>query len=213
MITAYFLLAWFGVVLALSLIGVFDVPTRPPLAILFTVVTPVFLYAIDRRLLHGRLFEGICKLDNHALVVVQTDRVVGAAFLIEFAKGNLPSGFALPAGIGDVLIGVAAPWVAYTLTMRKPQAVQIARWWNYLGILDLVVAVTMGITHSGSSLGIFAQEISMRPIGQYPLCLIPTWAVPLAIILHLRSLELLRQPQSQTELGEPPTQKLSEQLG
>jgi hypothetical protein len=132
-------------------------------------------------------------LGDYALVLIQTYRVVGAAFLIEYAKGRLPSGFALPAGIGDVVIGLAAPWVAYNLLTRKPHAGQIARWWNYLGILDLVVAVSMGVTHGGSILGIFAQDISMRPIGQYPLSLIPTWAVPLAVILHLRSLELLRR--------------------
>jgi hypothetical protein len=65
-------------------------------------------------------------------------------------------------------------------------------------IIALVVPIlvyVLGVTHSNTPLGIFAQEVSMRPITQYPLGLIPAWAVPLAIILHLRSLQSLREPQ------------------
>jgi len=77
----------------------------------------------------------------------------------------------------------------------KRYAVGLARLWNYLGLLDLLDAVAMGVTHANSPIGIFAQSVSMHPMTEYPLSLIPTWVVPLAIILHLRSLQGLREIQ------------------
>src|SRR5215204_3829507 len=50
------------------------------------------------------------------LVLPHTLRVVGVLFLIVMAQGHLPAAFALPAGLGDIAIGVAAPFVAYQVT-------------------------------------------------------------------------------------------------
>jgi hypothetical protein len=190
--TLYLLLAWFGVTLALSTAGAFDTgPGRPPLGLLLALTVPILVYFIDRSYWHGSLLGGIHQLDGSTAIFLQTQRVLGVVFLVEFARGHLPAGFALPAGLGDVAVGLAAPWVAQSLATRKPHAVTVARLWNYLGIFDLVLALTMGITHGGPPLGIFASEISNRAVTLYPLSLIPTWAVPLAFILHLRTLHSL----------------------
>lgn len=195
--TIHLLLAWFGVVLALSLTGAFDVAAgKLPLPVLFAILIPLVLYVMDRSFLNGVLFGAIHQLESSRVIFLQTERVLGVVFLIEFARGHLPSGFALPAGLGDVAIGLAAPWVAYNLTVKKPSAIKVARLWNYLGLFDLVLAVSMGVTHGNPPLGIFAQPVSMQPLTQYPLILIPAWIVPLSIILHLRSLQSLRQPLS-----------------
>src|SRR5215207_5813523 len=42
------------------------------------------------------------------LALPHTLRVVGVLFLIVMAQGHLPAVFALPAGLGDIAIGVAA---------------------------------------------------------------------------------------------------------
>lgn len=195
--TLYIMLAWLGAVLALSLAGKFDAPPgAPPLANLLALLIPILIYAIDRRFLNSRLLSGIHNLDVSTTIYLQTLRVVGVVFLIAYANGHLPSGFALPAGLGDVAVGLAAPWVAGNLMAGKPYAIALARLWNYLGLFDLVDAVSMGVTHTYSPIGIFAQSVSMHPLTQYPLSLIPTWIVPLAILLHLRSLQGLRQMRS-----------------
>lgn len=139
--TAYLLLGWLGIALGLALLGVFDTQNKLPFALLLAVVTPLVLFALDRPVFGGALFDGIRNLPGHSLILWQTDRVMGVAFLVAFAKGALPSGFSLPAGIGDVAIGLAAPWVAANLAMQKPHSKVIARWWNYLGIFDLVLAL------------------------------------------------------------------------
>ena len=54
-------------------------------------------------------------------------------------------------------------------------------WWQALGILDLVTAVTLGATASL----IDPNAIPTSLMGVLPLSLIPTFIVPLLLILHL----------------------------
>jgi hypothetical protein len=60
--------------------------------------------------------------------------------------------------------------------------------WNVLGLMDLMVAVSLGILASGTPLGILAGDVSTRLMGMFPLSLIPTFFVPLLVIPHLVSL-------------------------
>jgi hypothetical protein len=46
------------------------------------------------------------------IVGVQLYRALGLMFLVLYAVGRLPGAFALPAGIGDVIVGLVAPLVA-----------------------------------------------------------------------------------------------------
>lgn len=163
--TLYLLLVWFGVALAFSTAGAFDTgPGRPPLGLLLAITIPLIVYVVDRSYLHGTLLGGIHQLEGSTAIFLQTQRVLGVFFLVEFARGHLPAGFALPAGLGDVAVGLAAPWVAQSLAAKKPHAVTVARLWNYLGIFDLVLALAMGVTHGGPPLGVFASEISNRAV-------------------------------------------------
>jgi hypothetical protein len=127
------------------------------------------------------------------LAVPQVTRVVGGTFVVLFALGQLPAAFALPAGLGDVAVGAAALFVAAGL--RRDGRSRRAVWFNVLGIVDLVVAVTMGTL---SGLGPFRLDVtpSTQLVAELPLSLIPTTAVPLAIALHIVSLARLRSPVS-----------------
>jgi hypothetical protein len=57
--------------------------------------------------------------------------------------------------------------------------------WNVLGSLDLVNAMSLGVLASASPVGILAGDVTTRLMGQFPLSLIPTFFVPLFLILHL----------------------------
>jgi hypothetical protein len=72
----------------------------------------------------------------------QTLRVVGVVFVLMLALGRLPAAFALPAGIGDLAVGLAAPAVALRLARGDRRG---ATWFHALGLLDLAVAVTLGL--------------------------------------------------------------------
>jgi len=66
--------------------------------------------------------------------------------------------------------------------------------WNILGIVDLVNAVTMGVTSAVVQLQAAASSGSpaaVSPLLLYPLVLVPTFGVPLALILHTLSIRQL----------------------
>jgi hypothetical protein len=120
------------------------------------------------------------------LVLPHTLRVVGVLFLIAMTQGHLPAAFALPAGLGDIAIGMAAPFVALRLARGTGRAAAVR--FNVLGILDLAIVGIIGFL----LLGIVEFTPSTAPLTLLPLALIPTTAVPLAVALHIVSLSRLR---------------------
>jgi hypothetical protein len=125
------------------------------------------------------------------LVGVQLYRVLGGVFLVGWALGILPAVFALPAGLGDVLIGVAAPLVAKNLRNGHPASRRRAILWNVLGLADLAVAVTLGVLSAPGSLQRFALDRPNVAISEFPFVIIPTVLVPLSVLLHVFSLRSL----------------------
>jgi hypothetical protein len=130
------------------------------------------------------------------LIGVQVYRTIGVLFVILLALGELPRHFALPAGWGDIAIGVTAPLVALALARGVRGARTAALAWNVTGLLDLVVAVGMG---TGFLAPFLAPELGPRvppapAMGVFPMILVPTFAVPVSVMLHLVALaKLLRQ--------------------
>jgi hypothetical protein len=186
-------LAWFFAALAAGLAGAFVAKGRPPIAIGIAIVAPLFAYGLDRRRGHPWL-AGIARLEPPTLALLQTFRVLGVVFLVAWARGALPAGFALPAGVGDLAVGVAAPFVAAALTAGKPYARRLFVAWNVLGVVDLVTAVFLGVAHSRTPLGFLATTQTTDALALYPLCLIPAFFVPLALMLHATSLAPRREP-------------------
>ncbi len=194
MVTLLLLIAWVLTILALGVSGALEstwngVPLGPALAL----VIPLSLYLVDWYWLKSRFFRGLWALDDKTAIMVQAYRIVGVFFLVESLQGRLPLAFALPAGLGDILVGLLAPWVAWRLGEEKPYATTIAVAWNFLGTMDLVCAISLGILHAPTSLGVLGNDLTTRAVTQYPLCLIPSWVVPISLMLHWRSLQGLRK--------------------
>ena len=118
------------------------------------------------------------------IVASQVYRVGGGIFLVLWADGRLPWQFALPAGIGDVTTGCLALVVAALLARRSPRALRAAYSWSVFGIADLVVAVMMGGMTSPGQAHLLALDAPNLLISSYPLVMVPTFAVPLALMLH-----------------------------
>ncbi|SFW79712.1 hypothetical protein [Amycolatopsis australiensis] len=114
-------------------------------------------------------------------------RVLGVLFLIAMVQGTLPAVFALPAGLGDMAIGVAAIVLARRWNRRR------AVWFNVFGLLDLVVAVTLGLLGGLATHPILPVSPSTAAMSLLPLALIPTTVVPLDAALHVLSLARLRR--------------------
>jgi hypothetical protein len=187
---------WFVLVYLLGAAGLFvKPPGTPPLPILAGATVPliVFLAAYwGWPAFHAYVLSADLPLG----AAIQAWRAGGLVFLALYAHGMLPGAFAWPAGLGDIFIGVTAPWIALALIRRPGFATSpIFVVWNLLGILDLVVAVGSGGLHSA-----FASpgEVTTGPMAQLPLVLIPAFLVPLFVMLHLTALFQARQQASST---------------
>jgi hypothetical protein len=184
------LVAWFFVTIWLGLSGALGSTGKPPIGLGAAIGIPLLVFALDARLA-GPLSRAFARIDLATLTALQTFRVGGAFFLIAWSQGTLPGAFALPAGIGDIAIGVAAPLVATAVAGRKRGYLTLALLFNIAGIVDLVLAVSAGVTHSSSALGFLAGPVTTDRLGQYPFSLIPTFFVPLALVLHGFSLRAI----------------------
>lgn len=118
------------------------------------------------------------------LVAAQVFRIGGGIFLILWADGRLPWQFALPAGIGDVATGLLAVFLASGLSQNSAKGLSAVYAWCLFGIADLVVAVSMGAMTSPGRPHLLAFDAPNLLITSYPLVMVPTYAVPLALILH-----------------------------
>jgi hypothetical protein len=189
-LTLAILVVWFLLAVAGSLLGVFDSEPRPPLPLGLAAVIPVTLFALCY-LTSARFQEFVMSLDLRIFTVAQTWRVGGIVFLIMYQHGALPGVFAIPAGWGDIAIGITAPVVAWY--WKRPFPFKTFIVWNVLGSLDLVMAVSLGVLASATPVGVLAGDVTTRLMGQFPLSLIPTFFVPLLLILHLISLSRVRK--------------------
>lgn len=184
------LVVWFLLALAGSLHGDFDSEPQPPIPLGLAAVVPVAAFAICYAT-SAAFRHFVLSLDLRLLTLAQTWRVGGLVFVVLYLLGKLPGTFALPAGWGDFAIGITAPAVAWYGRPPFPRKAFVA--WNVLGSLDLVLAVTLGVLASATPVGVLAGDVTTRPMGQFPLSLIPTFFVPLLLIFHLIALIRVRQ--------------------
>jgi hypothetical protein len=115
-------------------------------------------------------------------------RVAGVAFVLMMALGHLPALFALPAGLGDIAAGIAAPLIARKLAHGTGR--RTALWFNVYGMTDLVLALTLGAI---AAYQLVHLTPSGTPISELPLALIPSAEVPLLLALHISSISALRR--------------------
>ncbi len=187
------LIAWFVVAAATSIAGFYRPASGPP-TIQYGLLTPIVV-GVLAFLTWPLLRRIVATVPSTWLVGIQFYRVLGVIFVVLYGGRHLPGIFALPAGLGDTLVGILAPFVAASFARSPEASANRVRLWNLLGIADLVIAVTLGFLTSPSPLQMFALDRPSGLIAMFPLSLIPVFAVPLSILLHFASLQKLRQEQ------------------
>ncbi len=185
-----FLAGWLTVALVLAVQGFFQPGPLSRLPGIVYSFVPLVLGFVAASAV-TRLRTVIAAVPPAWVVGVQVYRALGLLFLILYFQGQLPGAFALPAGIGDVLVGVTAPVVAFLLRAKHRWSRGFAVLWNVVGIADLVVALTMGFLSSPGPFQVFALQSPNALITAFPLVIVPAFAVPLSILLHLFSLRVL----------------------
>jgi hypothetical protein len=110
------------------------------------------------------------------LIAVHIWRIGGIFFIWGMTQGLLDPAFAIPAGVGDILIGVTAIPFAIFLWKGYSWSKYALVVWSVLGIADLVNAVTLGV--------ITNPDFRTSTMATFPWILVPTVAVPTALALH-----------------------------
>jgi len=173
------------------------IPTLPP-AIFLPIIIGLIVLLPSKRI--GAVLDAI---PSSWLVGLQLYRVLGGIFLVGWLQGRIAGEFALPAGSGDVLVGLLALPVAYLLHKQARGAVALAIAWNVLGIIDLASAVSMGTLTQPGPLQLIIPAVPNLQLGTYPTVLIPAFAVPSSILLHALSLRQLRRRMRGGAIGAP----------
>jgi hypothetical protein len=187
------LTVWFLLVVSLAALGAFvGRPGTPPFALAVAIGAPLLAFFAWLRLSQS-FRDFVLSLDLRLIAGIQAWRWAGLGFLSLYAHGVLPAIFALPAGLGDMAIGITAPWIMLAL-IRQPAFATSAAFirWNVLGILDLVLAISIGTLSATLSTGA-PGEISTAPMATLPELLIPGFLVPLFLMLHTAALMQSRQ--------------------
>ncbi|HTV93367.1 MAG TPA: hypothetical protein VMG98_11685 [Verrucomicrobiae bacterium] len=106
------------------------------------------------------------------IVAINVLRVLGISFLLLAYAGQISGPFPYFAGIGDIITGLFALPTALRLS-NKGIADPGVMTWNAFGLLDLVVAVALGVTTRPAA------------IGTLPWSLIPLVLVPVFVTGHI----------------------------
>jgi hypothetical protein len=178
-LTAGLIAVWFTFALSASALQLFKTdPTLPPLALGLAALIPVAAFLIWFATSAGfRQFA--LSLNPRTLTIVQSWRIAGFTFLALYSFGLLPGVLALPAGWGDIVIGATAPLAAIKFANFSRRRAFV--FWQILGILDLVTAMTLGTTARLIS----PREMAPSIMTVLPMSLIPTFGVPLFVMLHV----------------------------
>jgi hypothetical protein len=190
----FVLALWFALAFSLGAHGAFITPRgTPPLALLTAVLVPIGVFLLAYWT--WRSFHDFAvAADLELLTATQAWRFAGFGFLALNVLGLLPGYFAWPAGLGDMAIGLTAPWVALALTRKtRFAASKMFVAWNIFGIFDFaVLAVGTGaiapLLFPRLAQMVTPQMATTAPMRHLPLVLIPTFAVPMFTVFHLIAL-------------------------
>lgn len=183
------LVIWFASSLSAGWFGLF-VQSGPPQAYFGIFIALPFMLAAMLYLLSDQFRAYTHSISLSLIVGAHVWRFVGIGFIIAYLLGDLPPEFAIPEGLGDIIAAMFAIPLARAL-YRGRRVRNGFVLWNVFGLFDLASALTMGMLYSEGPLGILRTGVSTGLMTTFPVNVIPTFFVPLFIMLHV--LALLRR--------------------
>ena len=186
-LVAPIVILWFAGVVAAHYAGLLRAgPGNLPIPLGFAIAVPIVIFFASYWAV-PRFRTAALGVDVRLVTSLQAWRVAGFVFLPLLFFGHLPGLFAWPAGLGDVAVGLAAPWVVWRVIKDARYATTRGfATFHWLGLLDVA-----------SALGTFTVTFGIIPglanpssvvIEEMPLSLIPGFLVPGFVILHALAL-------------------------
>lgn len=173
-VVAALLIGWFAVAFLIGANGWFRGTSAPALAITVWSLTLIALIAVWKVSL---LREWTLITPLRYLILFNITRFVGIYFLLLYQRHRLPYDFAVPGGIGDVLVATMALILSASRRLQKLRPVVLV--WNGFGLIDIVFVVSTALR-----VGLRDWQ-SLAALRELPLMLLPTFFVPLIIVSHI----------------------------
>jgi hypothetical protein len=196
-VTGLALLVWLVAAIVGATTGLVNRPGQPPVMLLAFIVVPVAL-GVGAYRLSPSLREWTDRWSLTWMVGLHTWRFVGFGFVAAWLVGRLPGGFAIPEGLGDAVAAAGA--LALLPGLRRGTVSRT--WllaWNTFGLVDLLSALIVGVLYSNGPLGVLGSGgVTTELMVTFPVSLIPTFLVPLFILLHLLTFARLAPHQAPT---------------
>jgi len=178
-------IVWMLVTATLSTLGFYEYQRNDShISVIITVLTPTVFFAM-LYVFFPAIKSWTRNLSLAMLTLPHAWRTVGFTFLALWFYEILPAGFAAPAGFGDFVIAIAAPFIAVSLWLKWSGAIRYALWFNILGLLDLFFALLTGMTGFGVPI---ERMVDIDPMTAFPMVIIPAVFVPLLVLAHVISL-------------------------
>ena len=203
----WFLLAFVG-----GFMGIFNQADKP--YVLLIVLVPIFGFMLAYSL-SMQVQRAVNQIPLWSITIAHAWRFVGIYFLVGAIAGILPPQFGFPEGLGDIITAIFSLPLAFAIR-KNHQSLRLRTAfiaWNVFGLIDLISAISLGILYSPGPFGILRTDLSTAAMTTFPVNLIPTFLVPLFILLHMLALKRSGELGGQYKIQEahPIKQKLKRQ--
>jgi len=186
LIAGVLILGWLTLIMSLGLNGVYTVEFgKPPITLIISFIAT---YSIFTALYLGfsSVREYLLSIDMRFLIMLNSWRMLGIGFIMLNMFGHLPALFAYVAGIGDAMAAVGAVFLAFNLMKSKEGvAKRVIFNWNTFGLLDFIIAVSIGLLTRTDALLAPANGINSDLMIAFPMVLIPGFLVQLLSLSHI----------------------------
>jgi hypothetical protein len=176
---------WGAIVVTVSALGGVAPGRAGPVPVPTLAFTFFLILLFGSWLFLPRFRNAALSVPLSALVAVNAARLGGVFFLILTAQGRLSGPFGPAAGWGDITVGALAIPLA---VMGDSGAAKHPTWfrlWNWLGALDLINAITLGLLSApGTPFRVFTEGPGTRAMRILPYIFVPAMLVPLYFMIH-----------------------------
>ncbi len=185
------LLAWVAVLIITSYFGFFAnfdaLPPRPFFIIILSILGIVIL---AKNKTYRQILNGI---PPEKLLYFQAFRIPLEIWLwLLFIEYIIPVQMTFEGYNFDVVSAILGPVVGYLVFVKKVAPIWLAKAYNYLGILTVIIIVSIAALSMPTPLRQFSNEPANTLIAYFPYVLLPGILVPLALLLHISSLLQLK---------------------
>jgi hypothetical protein len=191
--TGIILTVWLVYIAGLSLTGIFTIVTLPP-RIPLLLVFPAFLF-ISWFFISGRFRIIIEATPLHWIILLQSFRIIVELLIYWcYNEGILPKEATFRGNNFDIIFGLTAPLVAWSVRFNKKGSNINYLIWNFCGLLSLAIVVfTLISTAYFPALWGRPQSILNDGFGKFPFTYIAGFLMPLAVFLHLFAIIKIRR--------------------